>query len=345
MTELQTIFEEASAARAFPGGAVFLARGERTLAHAAWGTTAYDDLFSRPATTDTIYDLASLSKLWTMTAFLIAARENGVEPETSLARFFPQFASLPEISLLHLLHHNSGLSLHVQQLCDVPPEEWPQRIADAGLLFAPGERVRYTCTAFVLLGLVVEKLAGTSLDRFIDSRLVQPLGLKRTVYNAASHFDENEIAPTETDVATGKAWRGIVHDEASRALGGVAGNAGLFSTANDQAVFARMWLNNGVHEGCEIVHSSDIARALNEAVPAEGFGQAWSWHLDVSSWMSARAPVGTAGHLGFTGPSFFIAPATKHLCIVLNNRVYPTREGAARLRFHRRIAEYLFANA
>ncbi|HEX8552398.1 MAG TPA: serine hydrolase domain-containing protein [Abditibacteriaceae bacterium] len=343
MNELSAIFAEASASRTFPGGTILLARGETIVAHQSFGTTAYDNTISRAVTLDTIYDIASLSKLFTASAFLIAAREQGIPLESPLARFFPEFASLEPISLLDLLRHTNGLQMHVQELCAVGPEEWPRRIADAGLVFSPGTSVRYTCTAYVLLGWIIEKLVGSSLEVWVQNRLIQPLGLKRTTYNAAQKLAPEEIAPTEIG-ESGEPWRGVVHDEASRALGGIAGNAGIFSTAEDLGTFAQMWLNNGVFNGREILHRDDVTRALTDAVQGEGFRQAIAWHLDVSSWMSAGAPRGTAGHLGFTGPSLFIVPETKHICIVLNNRVYPTRNGPARLRFHRRIAEWLFAH-
>jgi CubicO group peptidase (beta-lactamase class C family) len=344
MDELAKIFDLATAERVFPGAVVYLACEERIYANKAFATTAYDNIISRLATIDTLYDLASITKLWTATAFLIAARENGISLETPLWHFVSEFdeTELREVTPRHLLNHTNGLHLHIQSLTHVSPDEWLGRIAQAGLTTPPGQQVRYTCTAYFILGKLIEQWSGMTLDQFMGSRLIEPLGLQRTLYNPLSSFATEAIAPTEIDEATGEPWRGVVHDEAARALGGVSGNAGLFSTAADLGRFAQMWLNNGAYEGRQLLHPEDAHRALFEAVPAENFRQGLGWHLDVSSWMSPHAPAGTAGHLGFTGPSLFISPE-RHICIVLNNRVYPTRAGPVRLKYLRSVAEWLFA--
>jgi CubicO group peptidase (beta-lactamase class C family) len=210
------------------------------------------------------------------------------------------------------------------------------------LISEPGTTVRYTCTAFVLLAWVTEILAGANLENVMTSRVIEPLGLQRTCYNAAQRFSFSEIAPTEVDVKTGIAWRGVVHDEASRALGGVAGNAGLFSTAADLGSFARMWLDEGALEGIQILPADVARRALTETAAGESYQQALGWHCDVSSYMSLRAPHGTAGHLGFTGPMLWISPARQTSLVVLNNRVFPTREGPRRMSFLRTLSEAAF---
>lgn len=340
----RTVFEQARATHTFPGGSVHCARPDWTH-QAAYQFLTYDQ--SEAVTTNTLYDIASLTKLFTATAFLRIASEQNVALETPLAQFMAEFAAPPlrEITLLHLLQHTSGLALHVQELAEVPRAEWRQRMAAAGLISEPGATVRYTCTAFVLLGWVTEILAGANLESVMTARVIEPLGLERTCYHAARRFALSEIAPTEVDAKTGVAWRGVVHDEAARALGGIAGNSGLFSTAADLGTFAQMWLREGAHQTTQILPAAVARRALTEAVAAESYQQALAWHCDVNSWMSLHAPHGTAGHLGFTGPMLWISPAQQSSLVVLNNRVYPTRDGPRRMNFLRTLSEAALGKA
>ncbi len=385
------VFDEAGAERAFPGGVVWLAHGERLLMHRAFGSTAYEGEVSRPVATDTIYDIASLSKLFTATAVLIAAREAGVDLEEPVARFLPDFRSTQQRTIEHitvrqLLDHSGGIEIAIQSFTPrptiesaaarlhqgiVPVEGWVERIAQAPLSAPPGEKVLYSCTNYFLLGRLVETWSQTALDRYTEERLIAPLGMTRTGFRPPCRFAREEIAPAEIDAATGHLWHGVVHDEAARAWeaahgernlkdpaqngggagedgsrgGGACGNAGVFSTASDLARFARLWLDEGACGGRQIIAAEDVRRALTPSIRADGYDQALGWWLNVSSWMSLSAPSGTAGHTGFTGPTMFISPGTRHVCIVLENRVHPTRNGPPRLRFHRHIAEWLFEQA
>lgn len=334
------VFARGRETRTFPGGVVHCQNlGQDWALRAAYGFLTYDE--SEPVHKDTLYDIASLTKLFTATAFLSVAEAHGIALDTPLARFYAEFAAPPlgEITLRHLLQHSSGLALHVQELANEPPETWPARVAAAGLVHIPGAAVRYTCTAYVLLGWIIEAVTGASLESVMMARVVEPLGLRRTCYNAAQKYPAAEIAPTEINAVTSEPWRGIVHDEASRALGGVAGNSGLFSTAADLGIFAAMWLRGGAHAGHQIISEAAVARALTDAVQADNYRQAYGWHLDVSSWMSLRAPRGTAGHLGFTGPMLWVCPERGLSLVVLNNRVHPTREGPKRMGLLREISE------
>jgi len=349
MQKLQEIFVRAARERVFPGGVVWLSHGDEILAHSAFGTTAYDDEISRAVATDTIYDIASLTKLFTATAVLIASRENRIGIETPVARFLPEFASatLSEITIRHLLNHTSGLKTHIQTLTEIGPENWIARIAEMDLDAAPGTRVNYTCTAYFLLGRLVENWTQQSLESWIIQKIIAPLGLKNTGFHPLRRFSIEQIAPTEKQ--ENGVLRGVIHDEAARAIEengsglAVSGNAGIFSTAADLARFAQMWLQDGAWGNTQIFDERDARRAWTDAVPAENYRQGLGWHLDVSSWMGLQAPSGSAGHAGFTGPTLWISPATQHVCIVLNNRVYPTRNGPSRFAFHRRIAQWMLS--
>lgn len=367
--QLAAIFDEAIATRAFPGGVAWLARGERLLAHAAFGTTAYEDKYSCGATTDTIYDIASISKLFTMTVALIIAREAGIGIETPIRKFLrdwnpPSGSAAREITIRQLLNHTSGIEIAIQSFAprptiaghavaanhqQVPTSQWIERIAQSPLQGAPGERVLYSCTNYFLLARLVEAWSNCSLDDLIETHLLKPLAMERTSFYPLDNFSLDQIAPAEIDEATGKPWHGVPHDEAARVWmeqeGSACGNSGLFGTASDLARFARLWLDEGQSNGAQIIAIEDVRRALRDTVGAENYNQGLGWHEDVSGWMSLQAPRGTAGHAGFTGPTMFLCPATRHVGIMMDNRVYPTRHGPIRMRFHRQVAQWLWTHA
>ncbi len=344
---LSAIFDEAAARRVFPGGVVFTARDDQIRAHEAFGTTAYDAAISRPVSLNTLYDVASLSKLVTLTAFLVAKRSANVSETEPLARFLPAFDTDDKraITLRHLMMHSAGFGLHLQRLHGEECATWIEKIAAAPLENAPGEEVNYTCTAYFLLARVIEKLCGEAADAFIEREIFAPLNLKHSSFQSLAHFSSDEIAPTELK-DDGKPWHGIVHDEAARRwqseTGGFCGNAGLFSTAADLARFCRMWISDGE----DILHPDDVQSAFNDTRlenDAGGVYRGWGWQFDNETHMTRDAPPGTAGHQGFTGPTLFLNPHTRDMVIVLNNRVYPTRNGPARFVYHRRIAHEHFS--
>jgi len=348
-------FEAAIAEHAFPGGVVFLSRDGDLKLHQAFGTTAYGDAISREATTQTLYDIASISKLFTAAATLVAARENDVSMDEKIARFLPAFeySKAREVTVRQLLNHTSGLGIEVQSLHQSPGETWITQIADAPLRDKVGNSVKYSCTNYFLLGRVVEKWTGGTLDKWIENRLVRPLQMTRTTFRPLIEYSIDEIAPCEIDAETGEAWRGIAHDEAARVWmheqGSASGNSGMFSTAEDLSKFAQLWLQDGAWNGAQIIDSDDVKAALTQTVRAEHYDQGLGWHLNVSSWMGLRAPHGTSGHAGFTGPTLWIEPShiessTRSVCIILNNRVYPSRDSPLRFKYHRRIAEWLRAS-
>lgn len=364
--ELTTIFNEASAERAFPGGVVWLADGTGVVAHEAYGTKAYDDApgaaWSGGVERDTIYDIASLSKLFTLTAFIIAARAHGVPVETPLAKLLPAFqvSDKRAITLRQLLNHSSGMGIAIQSFTKmptiadpaivahqgiVPTAQWVERIAAAPLKTPPGTAVLYSCTNYFLLARVTEILSGQRLDEFIHSELFQPLGMAHASFTPLADFPAIAIAPTEMIADSATPWHGIVHDEAARTwqqeTGGACGNAGVFATAADLACFAQLWLDEGAAQGRQILHPNDVHNALYDTVPEDDIHRAWGWQIDAASYMSEAAPPPSAGHTGFTGPTLWLNPRTKQLCIILENRVYPTRQGPNRMGYHRRIAEWL----
>ena len=348
----QDTIEHAIAERAFPGAVVFCAREDDTKLYAAFGTTAYDDAISRAVKTDTIYDIASLSKLFTLTAVLAIARELHIDITNPVSRFLPDFeySTARDITIRQLLNHTSGLGVEVQSLHLSPTENWLQQIVREKMRDSPGNSVKYSCTHYFVLARLVESWTNATLDQWVETNLIAPLQMTRTGFHPLKIFVKDEIAPCEIDDITMSPWHGVAHDEAARVWMreqmGASGNSGLFSTAEDLSKFALLWLQEGAWGSRQIVHVDDVRRAFDDTTRAEHYDQGLGWHQNVSSWMSLRAPLGTSGHAGFTGPTLWISPShhtssTRCICIILNNRVYPSRAGTPRFKFHRRVAEWL----
>lgn len=349
-SQLSSIVEAAIAKRIFPGAVVYLARGDDVIAHAAFGTTAYDAEYSGPVTTETLYDLASLTKLFTSTAFLIASRESKLDASTPAWKFFPEFQEGDKraMELRDLLRHNSGIEIAIQSLIDISPAEWISHIAAAPLCSAPRERVLYSCTNFFLLARAIEILSGQALDEFIAKEILQPLQMERSSFYPREQVGSDEIAPTE--IVDGKLIHGIVHDEAARAWQEYAGhascgNSGLFGTASDLANFCTMWSNDGNYNGRRILTPHEIFASTICPIrePNTIAKRGWGWQVDASFYMGAHAPGGSIGHAGFTGPTLWMNRRTRDVCIILNNRVHPTRNGPERFPVHRKIARLLLA--
>ncbi len=329
------------ASGAFPGAVCAYSRDGATLSQAA-GDFGIEAPFLRPVSAQTIYDLASISKIYTLAATLCALRDAKIGLNAPLSRFFPAFD--PKITLQLLMAHASGIGFAVQKLEAVEADDWIAKIADAPLESAPGTQVLYSCTNYFLLARIAEQISGETLDSLVKTRICAPLGLENTTF-APQNLDE--VAPTERcdpndDLRGAGGFRhGIVHDEAARSwrvqTGNGAGNAGVFAPAEEVARFARIWAENGA----EILHPEDAVRAFEPLFPENSYTRGLGFQIDAAFYMSDAAPKSTAGHTGFTGPSMLVTPQGAVL-VILNNRVHPTRNGPERLPFHCEIAGAFF---
>jgi len=353
LSKISQIFEQACQKRAFPGGVVWLDDG-KVLSHHAFGNTTYDEpddfLAPQKAHVKMLYDVASLTKLFTATAILMRSEELGIPLDSPIAKFLSPFQKeiSNQITLRHLLLHNSGIEIAIQSLTSQKHTEWISLIADAPLHAQPGETVKYSCTNFFLLARILELWTNTPADQWITSNILEPLEMTRSSYWPQKYFSLDDIAPTEINPETNKPWHGIVHDEAARfwqqQTGSTCGNSGLFSTAEDLAKFVELWQNEGTLNG-QKYFSAEIA---NEALqPAAKEGElAWrglGWQINARFFMGHKAPTGSAGHTGFTGPTLFFTPQNQCV-IILENRVYPTRNGPERMMYHRRVAQAMLDN-
>lgn len=325
-----SILREAIENAAFPGAVAFCARGDNVLFHGAQGNLGIAPPFDKPANTATIYDLASLTKIYVLAAALRCLRAHQIALDTPLANFLDGF--VPSITLSHLMNHSSGLELHLQTLTDIPIEQWLPAIAAAPVTVTPGTRVLYLCTNYFLLGHALIVIEGAPLETIVEKYVLKPANLRATF----APIDLSNVAPTETD-GQGGYFRGIVHDEAARAFraqtGDCAGNAGLFADASDVGKFGQLWLG-------DFFHPADVAAIAAHPLPEESGARGLGFQIDKPFYMSDSAPPNTWGHLGFTGPSLVIHRATKNVIVLLNNRVHPTRNGPNRMPWHRALAAW-----
>ena len=292
----------------------------------------------RPVQENTIYDLASLTKvigLTTATMFLVA--DGALDIEHPVVNYVPEFSGGDRsiVTVRHLLTHTSGLPAWVPLYLETTDAEDALRyIYDSELENPPGEHYSYSDLGVILLGKVVERVAKTSLDTFLKERPFQPLGMTSTQYRPPAEW-QDRIAPTEDDSWRGRLLRGEVHDRNAFHLGGISGHAGLFSTAPDLARFA-IWMLDMYHERLtdnrpglppELVREftslqpgpEGSTRALGWDTPTPGGGASSGHYLNPSSF----------GHTGFTGTSIWVDPVRDLFIILLTNRVHPTRDNPA----------------
>ena len=284
-------------------------------------------------TEDTIFDAASLTKVIATTSAVMKLVESGkLDVEAPLSRYLPEFtgAGKEAITIRQLLTHSSGLRAGLPPDGDWQGKEAAFRLACAEPLPAPpGKSYRYSDINFILLGLLVEKVAGQPLDVHCRERIFAPLKMKDSGFRSLEPGDTRRIAPT-TLMKDGQPLRGVVHDPTARRMGGVAGHAGLFTTAADLGRFARMMLNGGELDGVRIFKPETVKAMTSvqspPGLPRRGFG----WDID-SPYAGPRGgifPVGSYGHTGWTGTRIWIDPFSKTSTIFLSNRNHPDENGS-----------------
>ena len=328
------------AAKATPGAVVVVGQGDKTLYEKAFGfrATVPDQ---EPMTLDTIFDLASLTKVVATTTAVMTLIEDGrLRLNDPVATHVPGFERYGKgsITIRHLLTHVSGLrpdvDLHEWQGYDAAIELAKDEVPTA----APGEAFVYSDINFFLLGDIVTRLTGQSLDAYLKRVVFEPLGMKETGFGP-SKLLVRRIAPTER-CAFMDAWpckrpdvvplRGIVHDPTARRMGGIAGHAGLFSTARDLQRFARMLINGGELDGVRVLSAASVRAMTSPATPpgmTDVRGLGWDIDSRFSSNRGDLFPIGSFGHTGFTGTSLWIDPASGSYVIFLSSRLHPDGTG------------------
>ncbi|MFN2442180.1 MAG: exo-beta-N-acetylmuramidase NamZ domain-containing protein [Thermoanaerobaculia bacterium] len=284
--------------------------------------------FREGVRSDTIYDLASLTKVVATTPAIHLLAERGkIDIDAPLRRYIPEMSD-GEVTIRHLLTHTSGLppSLSLEEPWS-GYEEGIRRAASEPLVHRPGLVFRYSDIGFILLAEVVGRVSGMPLDRFVRNEIYAPLGMTDTDFRPDPRL-RDRIAPTE-QVEEGM-LRGVVHDPTSRRMGGVAGHAGLFSTVDDLRRYAEMILGNGMRDGVRIFSPATVERMTSVGSP-EGVTPLRSLGWDMETTFSrprGNFPFGSIGHTGWTGPFIWIDPASDSFYIFMSNRVHPRGRGS-----------------
>ena len=307
-----------------PGAVAWIeSRGER-LHFASYGSRSVVPVHEG-MTSDTIFDCASLTKVMaTAPAIMVLVEEGKVRLNDSIKAYLPDFRGPTQISVLQLLTHYSGLR---PSLTLDPP--WSGY--DTGVRLAlqetpvqpPGSKFIYSDINYILLAEIVREASGMPIDRFAKERIFEPLGMTDTTFLPPERL-RKRIAPTER-IEDGSVLRGIVHDPTTRMMGGVSGQAGLFSTAADLAKFARMMVNGGTLDGVRVLSPLSVLRMRTPQSPRGKAARGIGWDID-TRYSSPRGDLfGTSsyGHTGYTGPSLWIDPVSHSFVTLMTNRVHP----------------------
>jgi len=334
------LVQDAIAQHQLPGAVVLIGRESTVLYMQAFGQRAVLPE-QEPMTGDTIFDLASLTKVVATTTSVMKLVEEGrIRLSDPVARYIPEFGRYGKrtITIRHVMTHVSGLRPDLDLEVEFSGvEEAIRRASEEVPIAPPGERFLYSDINYVLLGDIVARVGGERLDRYAKTHVFDPLGMRDTMFLPPESL-RPRIAPTERceplawpcDPSRAPFLRGIVHDPTARRMGGVAGHAGLFSTAADLSRFCQMILNGGRLGSVRILSPVTVAKMTSPATPpgmanVRGLG----WDID-SSYSANRGelfPVGSFGHTGFTGTSLWLDPQTKSYVVFLSNRVHPDGKG------------------
>lgn len=319
---LDSIVETSIQNHELPGAVLVVGHNSQVIYRKAFGNRSLEPRVE-PMTVDTIFDLASLTKVIATTTAVMQLEEQGkIKLNDPVAKYIPEFAQngKGDITVRDLLTHCSGLRPDF----DLNPP-WSGKDAGLSLAFAeipvapPETQFIYSDTNFIVLGALVERISGMTLDQYCAQNIFAPLGMSHTRFLPPAAWLP-QIAPTQYD-ENNQMLRGVVHDPRARRMGGVAGHAGLFSTADDLAKLAQSLLDEK-----SVLSPLTIRKMTSPQQPpnlpaVRGFG--WDIDSPYSSNRGELLPVGSFGHTGFTGTSVWIDPTTRTYIILLANAVHP----------------------
>lgn len=321
---------EAIATGKCPGGVLWVEHSGRSY-HKAYGHRSIVPA-KETMTEDTIFDAASLTKVVACTPAVMLLVERGqLGLDDRVAKYLPEFTGggKETVTIRQLITHTSGLRPDISLKPDWSGSEAAIELACAEKLATkPGEKIVYSDTGPILLGEIVRRVSGKTLDQFLQAELYGPLGMKDTGFNPPKE-KLDRVAPTE--VERGTPVRGVVHDPRARRMGGVAGHAGLFLTAPDLARYANMLLNLGELDGVRIFKPETVQLMTSVQTPSNVTGRrGLGWDIDTgySGPRGELFPLGSYGHTGWTGTSIWIDPFSKTFVIFLSNRNHPTEQGS-----------------
>ncbi|MDB4878752.1 MAG: beta-lactamase [Gemmatimonadetes bacterium] len=339
---LDSIVRVALAEGAAPGAAIAVGRYGRLVHLQGYGALEYA-AGAAPATPTTLYDLASLTKVVaTTTAAMILEEQGRLDLSRTVASYVPELSAPDKagITVRMLLTHSGGFEAYASLYTTLRGSAaYLAAINERPLAYPPGSRTVYSDWDMVLLQAVVERVAGLPLDQVADGRIFRPLGMTDTRFapDSSDAALRRRIAPTTLD-SLQVPLRGTVHDGNARALGGVAGHAGLFSSARDLAVFAQLMLGGGTYGDVRIVSPQAIARWTSRQGVVGSRALGWDTPAPQSSAGRFFSPR-SFGHTGFTGTSIWMDPERGLFVVLLMNRVTPRGESTRHVQLRRDVSD------
>jgi CubicO group peptidase (beta-lactamase class C family) len=327
--EVDKILSNAINNKAFPGAVVLVSMDNQIIYEKPFGHLTYDEN-SALVTINTIYDVASLTKvIATTTSAMICYDRKLFSLDDPVAKYLPEFASngKENITIKNLLIHNSGLPAYKRFYGKYnSAEEMVAVLYSIELEYDTETKTVYSDLGMIVLGKLIEKVTGKTLDQFCKEEIFQPLKMNNTYFNPPDSL-KYKIAPTEND----NYWRyrlvwGTVHDENSALLDGAAGHAGVFSTANDISHLLKMLLNGGTYNGIKIINPETVQLFTKRYSAQSTRALGWDTKSAMRSSAGVLFDITSFGHTGFTGTSIWVDPTKKLFVIFLTNRVHPTRE-------------------
>lgn len=345
LRRLDDVLESALSRKDIPGAVILVGRKAKTVFRKAYGHSQLVPQ-PKPMEEEMIFDLASITKpVATATSFMILVEEGKISLDEKVKDYVPGFMPYIDPSgkpgedarIWHLLTHTSGLPPYTEPGGHagveekfgqtLSPEQLVAHIAQIPKTDPPGAALHYSCLGYITLGWIIKIVSGQDIAQFSHERIFDPLKMKHTFFCPPKNI-LSLCVPTEA--IEGKPFIGVVHDPLARLQGGISGNAGLFSTADDLAIFAETMLHGGTYKGVRILSPLTVARMTSIWPRAAFAGRGIGWDLDSPQSTSGGDLFGpnSYGHTGYTGTSIWIDPDTETYVIFLTNRVHPDDKGS-----------------
>lgn len=323
LAEVEAIIE-AGTREAFPAAALLVMRNGDVVHRRAYGVLDPEAAPAEPLSLRARFDLASLTKLFTATAFLRLVHLGEIQLDRPVQQVVPEFAGpdKEQITFRHLLTHSSGLPAYGTFYGHGEgPDDVVAAICRASLQYAPGTRVVYSCLGYILMGHAMTRITGLPLDRWMQAAVLDPLGISEAGYNPPAG---TLTVPTGTGDYRQRRLRGEVHDPLASAMAGVSGNAGLFGTADSVARLGQVYLDGGTAGDRAFLSEALVREATREHIRYGGERRGLGWALKSPVGSSAGRLMSPAsyGHTGFTGTSIWVDPVRRLLVVFLTNRVW-----------------------
>ncbi|MBO1005335.1 serine hydrolase domain-containing protein [Pseudogracilibacillus auburnensis] len=316
--------------KSIPGAAIYVSYEGKKILDDSIGFRTFSPQ-NKPVERNTIYDLASLTKVVATTPAILQLIDKGeIHLQDKIRRFFPEF-NHAQITIEHLMTHTSGLPAHRPYHNEkLNFSQMSERISIEQLVHSPGNNVIYSDLGFILLTGLIEKVAGQPFEEFTKKKIFQRLNMNETGFNLP--FEQARFAATEYSPGIGDYKYGIVHDENAESMGGVSGHAGLFSTIQDLAKFTTMIESGGFFNGQQIISNASISLSKRNYTPFASEGRGLGWQIKGTSCGDLFSQ-SSYGHTGFTGTSIWFDPTIQLHVILLTNKVHgENQEAILRLR-------------